>query len=404
MLRQAAVSAATSQFLDAARWLAALAVVACHTCGLLLTNETQSVDPDLQLRLLFCLENAGHVAVVVFFVISGFLVGGQELLRLAEERRFHLSRYAIQRFSRIYTVLFPALVVTWLFDRIGLAQFNGSGLYTLSSTRHFISLYYSIALHDNLTAFIGNLFMLQTIKVPPFGSNGPLWSLAYEWWYYMLLMFGAAFWSQNRPAHWRFACLGVMLLLLAILPKWVTWWFTLWLLGVAVAMMDRHWRGLDFMPVVGLMLAGFALSLYGASWLPVLSNLPFDQHLALEWLTDLLTALVFSLALLSAKNATFITPRRLHAFLASFSYTLYLVHFPALMLAGAVLHDAFGVKLAQPPTPSRAALVVAMVVGLSVYGWLFASATERHTNVVRRALTALLPLSRAGFGLSFKKR
>ena len=33
---------------------------------------------------------------------------------------------------------------------------------------------------------MGNLFFLQTIFVPPFGSNAPLWSLSFEFWYYLL--------------------------------------------------------------------------------------------------------------------------------------------------------------------------------------------------------------------------
>ena len=38
----------------------------------------------------------------------------------------------------------------------------------------------------SVTAFIGNMFGLQTILVPSFGGNFPLWSLANETWYYIL--------------------------------------------------------------------------------------------------------------------------------------------------------------------------------------------------------------------------
>ena len=49
-----------------------------------------------------------------------------------------------------------------------------------------------------------NAFFLQTIVGPTFGSNGPLWSLAYEWWYYVLfpLALGAVWPIVN--GGWRF--------------------------------------------------------------------------------------------------------------------------------------------------------------------------------------------------------
>lgn len=44
----------------------------------------------------------------------------------------------------------------------------------------------------NVTALFGNLFMLQDVLTPTRGSNGPLWSLSYEWWYYCLFAFALA--------------------------------------------------------------------------------------------------------------------------------------------------------------------------------------------------------------------
>jgi peptidoglycan/LPS O-acetylase OafA/YrhL len=49
-----------------------------------------------------------------------------------------------------------------------------------------------------------NAFFLQTIAGPTFGSNGPLWSLAYEWWYYVLFpLVLAALWPIV-DFGWRF--------------------------------------------------------------------------------------------------------------------------------------------------------------------------------------------------------
>jgi peptidoglycan/LPS O-acetylase OafA/YrhL len=42
------------------------------------------------------------------------------------------------------------------------------------------------------TTFVGNLAFLQTIAVPIFGTNGPMWSLANEFWYYLIFPLAAS--------------------------------------------------------------------------------------------------------------------------------------------------------------------------------------------------------------------
>jgi peptidoglycan/LPS O-acetylase OafA/YrhL len=38
----------------------------------------------------------------------------------------------------------------------------------------------SVALRSTVPVFLGNFLFLQSIVSPVFGSNGPLWSLSYE--------------------------------------------------------------------------------------------------------------------------------------------------------------------------------------------------------------------------------
>src|SRR6202030_1593882 len=50
--------------------------------------------------------------------------------------------------------------------------------------------------------FLGNLFFVQTILCRTFGSNGPLWSLANEFWYYVLFplgLFAGLAWAKYSP-------------------------------------------------------------------------------------------------------------------------------------------------------------------------------------------------------------
>ena len=57
--------------------------------------------------------------MIVFFVISGFLVGGRTILNL-HDKGFGIIDYLVHRFSRIYTVLILALIVRFILDRLGI--------------------------------------------------------------------------------------------------------------------------------------------------------------------------------------------------------------------------------------------------------------------------------------------
>ena len=195
-----------------------MAVVVSHTCALSLTSEKQFADPEFGVVLLSTLEYAGHLAVVVFFVISGYLVGGREILHVRTGGRFELRRYAVQRFSRIYTVLVPALLLTAALDGIGQRWADGSLLYTQPASANIGSLMFAIADRSDIWTFLGNLLMLQTLVVKPLGADGPLWSLANEWWYYTLFALFMVSASPHRPFLLRAGTFAAAVILLKLLP------------------------------------------------------------------------------------------------------------------------------------------------------------------------------------------
>src|SRR5207302_8969523 len=89
--------------------------------------------------------------------------------------------------------------------------------------------------------FLGNLLGLQTVCVPSFGSNGPLWSLANEWWYYcFFILLVAPFGGWKRPfAAWAAFALGSLLLL--VFPLKISLWFVIWGMGMLIG--AREIRG-----------------------------------------------------------------------------------------------------------------------------------------------------------------
>src|SRR5438045_3272219 len=128
-----------SSFLNISRWTAAVAVLISHVRHLILVDLVGVTNKTLLCKVFYFMTGLGHEAVIVFFVISGFLVGGHTWERWRNES-LRLRSFVSARISRIYTVLIPALIVGLAFDVIGLRWLNASELYTNAIKYHTISL------------------------------------------------------------------------------------------------------------------------------------------------------------------------------------------------------------------------------------------------------------------------
>lgn len=108
----------------------------------------------------------GREAVLIFFLLSGFVI----CISHIKNKNDHFSTYFRKRFLRIY----PILLFTF-FVSILIFYLNG----------------YQLSIGD-FKSWINNVFQLQRIndepgwKIEPFLGNLPLWSLGYEWWFYMM--------------------------------------------------------------------------------------------------------------------------------------------------------------------------------------------------------------------------
>ena len=158
------VGPALSWRLDMTRSLAACLVVLEHLRGAYFVAY-----PDLHAdsknpinAALFFVSRLGPEAVMVFFVLSGFLVGGSALVDLVDNR-VRLRQYAVNRLSRMYTVLIPALVVGGIWDGLRYHLFHDppGGPHLDSGT------------------FLANAAFLQGIATPAFGGNVPLFILGF---------------------------------------------------------------------------------------------------------------------------------------------------------------------------------------------------------------------------------
>ena len=196
------ISPTQSDFLNWSRWVAAWFVVAEHARSLVFVDFGELHAPGILAKGFYFLTGFGHEAVMVFFVISGYLVGGK-VWSLYREGRFAWRRYLADRLSRLYAVLIVALVLGAALDWTGYMFFNKYGLYNHGYAGSIAVLGTAPITRMDWQDFLANSLFLQTILGPTFGSNGPLWSLAYEWWYYILFpLVLAALWPIVNSG-WR---------------------------------------------------------------------------------------------------------------------------------------------------------------------------------------------------------
>lgn len=356
-------------WVDLARGLAALAVVAGHLRYFLFEGLEQ--DGRLFWRAFDLLTAQGHAAVIVFFVLSGFLVGGSVHESLGRNS-FSWRRYWVQRLTRLWIVLLPALVLTALLDAIGRDVLRGS-LYAgqLGSPARGGSLPDGEAAMViwNAATFLGNAAFLQRLAVPTFGTNSPLWSLSYEFWYYAAFPLILHATRPHEARITRISAGAAATFICTVLPLKVVVYGALWGFGYAAFLATRltplaQLRKSRAVLIGAVMLFGVVLF-----WAPRWRLIPVLQ--------DAMTAACFALLLWRLTEQSMNGGlARMAGRSASVSYTLYLTHFPFLALALTFINDANPVMVDAKGLGIYCAMLTAALAYAVCIWWMF----ERHTR------------------------
>ncbi|KAF0180683.1 MAG: acyltransferase family protein [Limisphaerales bacterium] len=366
--------------LDLVRGVAALAVLFGHLRAFLFVEHSAVAQRNVVTDAFYGLTGFGHQAVVIFFVLSGFLIGGAVQERFATNR-WSFGDYALRRMTRLWLVLLPALALTLGWDLAGGALSGGAGYDGRYYERIHSGPSAAEPADSGVPALLGNVFFLQTIVVRTFGSNGPLWSLANEFWYYLMFPLGFAACHPTTPARLRMLCLVLLAAAGAFLPVGFLLGGSLWLAGYAASVVARS----RFAP-----LARSAPVFWGAL-LALGGVLLWNRWRGLEG-ADYWIALAFAATLprLAADTGGSDWWRGPARYFGNTSYTLYLFHFPFLAFL------SFGVLQGRQWQPGAAGFAVyAGIVALTLAGshlvwWLF----ERRTEEVRRAVNGWLTARR----------
>ena len=359
--------------LDTVRWISAGMVAFGHAWVSLFARQDTLIS-----RALWALADTRHAWVIIFFVMSGYLVGGGVLLRAD---RFDFRRYALARFSRIYIVLIPALLLTATLDGTAHMLAPHSPVYTDDNWAEQVFGPPAPFAHYTPAAVLVSILCLQSASGlgPPMGSDGPLWSLGFEWIFYFA--FPALLLSADAAARrLRLSlCLsrGLMLLLsVAILiathkPYAAILWL-IWVGGaVARLVVEKgrwplwlRWAG------AGLCLAGFVAQF----------------HINYRFADPLIGLGAASFLALYPQGERGLKPA-LDRTLAGGSYTLYIIHLPVLAFV-TMLFNRQGWLLAggAPMGWSALAMSVGAALAVGVVTVAFHRLFEARTDQLRAVL------------------
>lgn len=178
--------------LEALRGFAAIYVVLHHTLSVFFPS-------NLLLNYLF---KFGQEAVMVFFLLSGYVIAMS-----LDKKHYTFKEYFIHRFLRIYTVFIFAIILS------GLMYFyiNPSAIFDIKQ------LFLNIMMMQDHSGMKPGTF------VDPIFNNNPLWSLSYEWWFYMIYFFHFKFLQINPEKKELFLGIAFIISLIGLLSYKITY-------------------------------------------------------------------------------------------------------------------------------------------------------------------------------------
>lgn len=297
-----------SVYIDYLRGLSAVAVCLGHFRHLIFAKSN-----SIPASCVLLATGLAHQAVVIFFVISGYLIGGKLLEKINCGTSLLDQKYIINRISRIYPPLIGALIVTLVADAI-----------SKHSIPSFVTPFGELATLQSLIVSgpavgktLGNLFLLQIYSFPVLGSNEPLWSLSYEWWIYFLFPL-----LLSRKTR----IVGVFLFLV-LLWHGTTFMVLLliWVMGAVV------YRIRERVEVRSRGLVVLACTLFAL--LIILNKFAETYFTPLaQILADLLLGAGAAVSIPVIGSGFSVVRKIFWKRLAGFSYSLYLTHFPLMIL------------------------------------------------------------------------
>ena len=257
-----------------------------------------------------------NFGVIIFFILSGFIISYTTFIK---GHNYTFKDFVADRFSRVYFSFIPALLFVLLID----LYLNYSNFYEENYILTTVN-------------FFGNVFQLQAFPyisyfgVEAFGSARPFWTISIEWWFY--IFFGFVYYKLYLNN--RITIISIVLLLISLI--------------FVLDNINGRGNGLTIIWFLGFIL------FYTYSLKPKISfKKKFSYYFILSFLTililirlynnpkmyDIGAGIIFCIIILLLLNQPLFIKRiiisrfkKFSKFIASFSYSLYLIHYTLIEL------------------------------------------------------------------------
>jgi peptidoglycan/LPS O-acetylase OafA/YrhL len=271
----------------------------------------------------------GHDAVIVFFVMSGYVIA-----YVAGQRDRPADRFVINRVARLWSVLIPSLVLSVL-----AALIVGDRSVAVPAPAVTAPWAFSVAALKTVL-FLGESWGGDT----PAPYNAATWSINYEAWYYAVF---AAF--VFAAARWRWRLAGAIAVLagprvMALFPCWL---LGVWLFNRRTALVMRPGAAYALFAAAAALYAlayHIGLTTESRQWLKALTH-GESYHLgpSTSVIGDMLLAPVIAASIVAVQNMPAVNRVLARAapitrIAASRTLSLYLFHVPLF----AILYGGFG--------------------------------------------------------------
>ncbi len=314
-----------------------------------------------------------NIGVVLLIMISGFLFA-HSMSGKIYDNKLSFRDYFIDKACRIGFAFVPAVIFAAFVDAI-----------TISVAPEFYGYYGAF----NIKTFVGNILQLQDIPRPDlfitsFGSARQFWTLAVEWWFYMLGGF-AVLYVYPRVKEKKLSVFALILLVFLSIPAMnhliggrgngLT---AVWGLGILIYFVYTQFKKQNLIVITLLTVLAMALTLNCGLYLKEAYSIPFVLCLSVTVL----------LMLILAENLSEIVKRiwgrKFVKFLANYTYSLYLVHYSIMYLLDCVARA--GIGLGDAYTRFWAGVILSNVVAIP-FSLVFEKNSKALAAGVKKRLT-----------------
>ena len=265
----------------------------------------------------------GQEAVMIFFLLSGFVIAMS-----MDKKHYTFKEYFLHRFFRIYSVFLVAIII--------------SG---------FIYFYLNPSYSLDIKQLLLNFAMMQdhpemkpgTFTAPIFNDN-PLWSLSYEWWFYMIFFAHFLFYRKNHDKHTLFLIVAFGISLIGLVSYKIFYnqislflmYYYIWFSGAFayfIFILPKNRKKYFILLSIGYFFI-IVIYIYLFIYHETISNsgahplLELRHYLAAVFFLILAIFIYFKAYLILKTNFLYLKLRNIFAYFAPISFGLYVIHYP----------------------------------------------------------------------------